>query len=42
MYQQTPPVLETPAIPWDVNPTLGLPEYGLLSPSLTHTGRVAK
>jgi hypothetical protein len=42
MYQQTPLVLGTPAFPRDVDPTLGLPKYGLLSPSLTHTGRVAK
>jgi hypothetical protein len=42
MYQQTPLVLDTPAIPWNVNPPLGLPKYTLLSPTLTHTGRVAQ
>jgi hypothetical protein len=42
MYQQTPLVLDTPTILWNMNPTLGLPKDGLLSPSLAHTGRVAK
>jgi len=42
MYQQTPPILDTPAIPRNVHPTLGLPKYGLLCPYLTHAGRVAK